>query len=158
MQTFITDTPANKYGVRYLDQKRLVKQLLECRQIFAALAGETKGWRNHPATKMWRGHEYQLFEYASAVADEMSARDYAYQKNYYEILRLATPFGVTSEPSWFADDEYSKIMYTHRGRLHIKNPEFYSDWSEQAKYYRDKVCCDRCNYYWPTHIEDKALV
>jgi hypothetical protein len=154
MQTFITDTPSNDYGVQYLDQKRLVKQLLECRQIMAALAGETKGWVNHPATKMWRGSEVYLYYYARAVKNEMALRGYSYEKNWAELNRLVELFDWdVDEPAWFHDSEYIKVMYTHRGRLFIKNEELYPLWSEQGKHYTDYVCCDRCNYYWPTHVE-----
>jgi hypothetical protein len=50
-----------------LDYKRLGKQRVEAWQILQALRGETKGWTNHPATKMWRGHEKALCEYGIAI-------------------------------------------------------------------------------------------
>ena len=62
MQTFLPEHTFVECAA-VLDQKRLVKQLLEGRQILSALAGETKGWVNHPATKMWIGHESYLMLY-----------------------------------------------------------------------------------------------
>ena len=154
MQTFITDSSFAMFGICYLDQKRLVKQLLESRQIMAALAGETKGWVNHPATKMWRGKETLLEEYAIDLTIEMGMRDYkwqnnldALQKSYSNILRDRP--GTTLGD--FSDDEYNKIIYTHRGRLYEKDPVHYAGWSYYSDY-KKMVCCDRCNYYWPTHL------
>jgi hypothetical protein len=152
MQTFITDSPEVGYGVEYLDQKRLVKQLLECRQIMAALAGETKGWVHHPATKMFKGNEVFLFYYARAVKNEMALRGYSYEKNWAELNRLVELFDWNVEgPDWFHNDEYNAIVYTHRGRLFEKDPGYYAQWSTYTDY-RKHVCCERCNYYWPTHL------
>ena len=47
-------------SAKILDYKRLGKQRVEAWQILRALRGETKGWRNHPATNLWRGHEKAL--------------------------------------------------------------------------------------------------
>lgn len=156
MQTFITDTRENEWGVKNLDQKRLVKQLLECRQIMAALAGETKGWVNHPATKMWRGREYILYTYALHVAWEMRDRGYAYSKNmkalnesYDKIMDARDTVHVHED---FSPEVIDKIVYTHRGRLYEKDSEHYAQWSTYTDY-KKNVCCDRCNYYWPTHLE-----
>ena len=64
-----------------LDQKRLVKQLLEGRQILAAIAGETKGWVNHPATRMFRNSPNTLVAYLRAIAVEMGVREYKWENN-----------------------------------------------------------------------------
>jgi hypothetical protein len=155
MQTFITDWPVNSWGVQNLDQKRLVKQLLECRQIMAALAGETKGWVNHPATKMWRGKEHLLLNYAETVRGEMSRRGYKWKNNWDQVEKSYA--SIVKEngykfPDWFGDAEFANILYTHRGRLYEKDPEHYAQWADYTNY-KKYVCCDRCNYYWPTHLE-----
>jgi hypothetical protein len=154
MQTFITDTPEWAWGVDFLDQKRLVKQLLECRQIMAALAGETKGWVNHPATKMWRGKEAQLFKYSLEVAKEMANRGYEYRNNLRNIDYLFyknVDLGGDVDGR-FSEYDLNRIIYTHRGRLYEKDPEYYLHWYPYADF-KKYVCCDRCNYYWPTHLE-----
>jgi len=43
-------------SLRSLDKRRLGKQRVEARQIINALETNSKGWRNHPATRMWEGH------------------------------------------------------------------------------------------------------
>ena len=155
MQTFITDSREVGWGVYHLDQKRLVKQLLECRQIMAALAGETKGWVNHPATKMWRGKEGQLYGYANAVVKEMQVRGYKWQNNFDQLKNSFLNI-INQRRGWvdqeFSEEEFDKIVYTHRGRLYEKDPVHYAQWSTYADF-KKNVCCDRCNYYWPTHLE-----
>ena len=56
MQTFLPYRSMSE-SVRCLDYRRLGKQRVEAFQILNALAGKSKGWTSHPATKMWRGYE-----------------------------------------------------------------------------------------------------
>ena len=59
MQTFLPHRDFAKTA-KHLDRKRLIKQSVENLQILKSLAGlygETGAWRNHPAVKMWKGHE-----------------------------------------------------------------------------------------------------
>jgi Pyrimidine dimer DNA glycosylase len=158
MQTFITDYPENLWGANNLDTKRLVKQLLEARQIMSALAGETQGWIFHPAVKMWRKKEQLLYFYAVAVAREMDRRDYKWELNflklcesYEKILECRPVFNETFTPI-----ELKNIIYTHRGRLYEKDPISYFKWFTYTDY-KLYTCCERCNYYWPTHFSDKRI-
>lgn len=50
MQTFL---PYSDFALcaKVLDNKRLGKQIVECRQIMQCLLGLREGWRNHPAEK-----------------------------------------------------------------------------------------------------------
>lgn len=154
MQTFITNSPEFRFGVEYLDKKRLVKQLLECRQIMAALAGETKGWVNHPATKMWKGKEGLLWDYSRDVAQELMHRGYKW-KNNFDKLTVSYLNILDYQPTDgdFSEEDFNKIVYTHRGRLFEKDPIHYAQWLPYADF-KKNVCCDRCNYYWPTHLKE----
>lgn len=73
MQTFL---PYEDYSwsAAVLDRQRLGKQRVEVMQILRALAGETIGWKNHPAVRMWRGSEYALIVYGLAVCHEWVGR------------------------------------------------------------------------------------
>jgi hypothetical protein len=64
MQTFLPYANVKK-SVKCLDSKRLGKQRVEAFQILNILLNRTKtsGWRNHPAVKMWKGHENALKVY-----------------------------------------------------------------------------------------------
>ena len=75
MQTFLP-YPEFRLSAHCLDDKRLNKQVLECKQIHVAATSEdeTVGWYNHPAVRMWRGYEHRLFLYSVAVHDEWMKR------------------------------------------------------------------------------------
>lgn len=55
--------PDIEQSLKTLDKRRLGKQRVEAKQILKALNGETKGWVNHPATRMWSGYEFLLKHY-----------------------------------------------------------------------------------------------
>lgn len=153
MQTFLPEYSFQE-SAKVLDTKRLVKQLLECRQIMTALAGVSKGWVNHPATKMWRGHEASLLEYSFAIAEEMEDRGYKYQSNFDTIVETFDTFfqGSLSSPPWqYYSDAFDKIVATHRANLFLKNPGHYPMYEVESNTYRSQVCCERCNYFWLSH-------
>ena len=159
MQTFLSEHTFQG-AARALDQKRLVKQLLEGRQIMAALAGETKGWVNHPATKMWRGSEYYLLFYLYAIAEEMRERGYKWENNWNEIQRIYDYHFrdvLVNFPLWMKNDkERDRVVNTHRRSLYLKDPIYYARYEPYAESAAADVCCDRCNYYWPTHIKESV--
>jgi hypothetical protein len=156
MQTFLPYVGNFTMSARALDNKRLNKQLLEGRQIYAALLGNTIGWRNHPATLMWTNHENMLFEYLKAIKIECERRGIKTDKNWSEIERMHESnynrgSGLTI-PAWMRDPVIAnKIETTHRANLFIKDPIYYEDFQYATRTYRNMVCCDRCNYYWFTH-------
>ena len=61
MQTFLPHTDLKK-SLQSLDYKRLGKQRVETHQLLNVLLNrtKTKGWRNHPICKMWKGYENAL--------------------------------------------------------------------------------------------------
>jgi Pyrimidine dimer DNA glycosylase len=152
MQVFMSEYTFED-SAKVLDNKRLVKQLLEGRQILAALAGQTKGWRNHPATKMFEGYELALYGYLYCIVKEMDARGYKYENNWNEIVRLRDYFDREdgySNPPWFVDRAtLHSVVTTHRRSLYNKAPELYPQYEYEASIGADFVCCDSCNYYWP---------
>lgn len=157
MQTFL---PYRSFSAtaQSLDYKRLVKQAVEGYQILRALAGVTQGWRNHPATKMWAGHEGYLVAYLDAILDEMQARGYstATRDSIHELAAMAFPDADSdTPPPWFGDD---RVFITHRGRLYEKNPDHYKQFAIDGQNYKQYTCCSRCNYYWPTHTDDYGWV
>lgn len=137
MQTFL---PSSDFAecARVLDRQRLGKQRVETMQILKALIHDS-GWRNHPATKMWRGHEGRLAEYNLAICDEWTARGYK-DTCRDKTLALLADAGPTSydDPAWMGDPA---IHASHRSNLLRKDPEFYSQfgWTES----------DDLDYVWP---------
>jgi len=157
MQIFLPEyTFAESAAV--LDQKRLVKQLLEGRQIMTALSGNSKGWVNHPATRMFRGHAGVLYYYLACIRNEMERRGYKWENNWHEIEIMYSTYFYNERiyPKWMLTGEFAKVVNTHRANLHLKAPELYPQYALEVVNYRDDVCCDRCNYYWPTHVKEAA--
>jgi hypothetical protein len=149
MQTFVPfDNLEDSAAV--LDNKRLNKQLLEGRQIYKILASrqETGAWVNHPAVKMWRGYDNALFEYLRIIKDECLYRNIQTEKNWKALTEMYEWNWNRGEniimPPWWGDE---KVHQSHRNNLYRKDPEHY------AEFVNDKFisCCDRCNYWWPTH-------
>lgn len=139
MQTFLPFSDFEK-SAAVLDGKRLWKQRVETMQILQTLSGISKGWQNHPAVKMWRGHEGVLLDYQAAVIAEGIQRGYkdnvCWDKS---VIAYAMMTGNRSEiPSWLGRDE---IHASHRSNLLRKNYEWYSqfDWQDT----------DDLEYIWP---------
>lgn len=152
MQTFVPFADFNESAAA-LDNKRLNKQLLEGRQIYNILSkNQLKGaWVNHPAVKMWRNCDNALFVYLEAIKDECVSRNIQTEKNWNFILDLhkwnyfrGTRFNL---PVWWSDE---RVHISHRQNLYQKDPSWYGEFAYD--YSLDKShCCDRCNYFWPTH-------
>lgn len=122
MQTFIP-YDIHLFSARALDRQRLGKQRVECKQILMALVGDSTGWVNHPATRMWRGSERFLADYALIVCAEWKARDYVDNlAPWFEEVRGRFDLGTMQRPSWWAN---RTIHDSHKAQLLRKNREHY---------------------------------
>ncbi len=133
MQTFL---PYSDYKKTFecLDYRRLGKQRVETFQILNVLLNRTntKGWRNHPATKMWRGYENALKLYLNECIDEWKLRGYNNNMKY-EIIS-----GDVVYPPWLGAKEFHA---SHRSNLVRKLPEHY------RRFFPDVP--DDMPYVWP---------
>lgn len=157
MQTFVHEGTDFDLGARILDRQRLIKQAVEGYQILKVLAGLSQGWKNHPAVKMWAGHEGWLYLYVMAHIDEIERRGYKNTTRglITELVDSYFPgWQEDTAPPWLYDD---RVKITHRGRLFEKDPVHYSMYRQESETFQKFVCCDRCNYYWPTHTIDYRL-
>lgn len=102
-----------------LDYRRLGKQRVEAWQVLRALRGETKGWRNHPAVLMWRGHENALNLYAREMCLEWRERGYV-----DNMLDRFVCVGEPTLPKWLGD---SRLHLSHQSNLIRKYPEYYRE-------------------------------
>jgi hypothetical protein len=134
MQTFLpyADFAAS---ARCLDDVRLGKQRVEAFQIVRTLDEVTRGWRHHPAVKMWRGYEGSLVEYGLVVCREWLARGRA-DTVHDKLMTHAR--ATTSAPPWLGDEA---LHASHRSNLLRKDPQWYGrfGWSEP----------DDLPYVWP---------
>lgn len=148
MQTFL---PISGYAASasVLDNRRLGKQRVECKQILRALGVQvgsvsviSAGWRRHPAVLMWKGHEYSLCVYAMRVCDEWIRR--GYRDTLLDQFRDASTqlwndCRSLDLPNWFGDHDFHA---SHRSNLLRKDPKWYGQfgWTET----------DDLPYVWPT--------
>ena len=141
MQTFLP-FPNYAYSALILDYKRLGKQRVECKQILLAMPKLTGGWRNHPATKMWRGHEIELCRYAAAMCREWISRGYkdSLLPFFEDALSQYSSDGRNDAPPPWLGDEL--LHASHRSNLLRKDPNFYGryNWTEPPD----------IPYVWPT--------
>lgn len=121
MQTFLPYADFTE-SARALDYRRLGKQRVEAKQILNALAGLSKGWTNHPATRMWRGHEYYLALYGFIVCREWVARGYNDSLTPW-FFRLLSELPDTPPPPWL---DNADLHLSHQSNLIRKDPEFYT--------------------------------
>jgi hypothetical protein len=149
MQTFVPYVDMYE-SASVLDNKRLNKQLLEGRQIYSILSsGRTRGgWVRHPAVLMWKGYDNALFEYLIAIKYECDERGISTEKNWDAIQEMYDWNWDRGDnivmPPWWGDE---RIHESHRNNLYIKDPEYYAEFRNANRV----ACCDKCNYFWPTH-------
>jgi len=115
MQTFLPYPDFIK-SASVLDYRRLGKQRIECRTI---LSGK---WPHHPASKMWRGYEYQLAEYGKAICTEWINRGYK-DEQFQEIEKIQKNFIDTGLPKWFGNPDFH---LAHQSNIIRKDFLFYS--------------------------------
>jgi len=113
MQTFLpyADFAASAAA---LDRQRLGKQRVEVLQLLKG------SWPNHPASKMWRGHQLALVQYGLAVCVEWQRRGYA-DTCAMKIAAFILPID-TGLPSWLGDPTFH---LSHRSNLVRKLPGHY---------------------------------
>jgi hypothetical protein len=129
-----------------LDSKRLGKMRVESAQILRTLgiegvllsppkprdANKKQAWINHPAVRMWVGHEKCLQYYYDVISDEWKRRGYKHNMGFFHVL------GKIIYPPWFRNERFHS---SHRAALLYKNYEWYKqfDWKETPK----------IDYIWP---------
>lgn len=156
MQTFMTSTNF-KYAAKDLDNKRLNKQILEGYQILNTLSGRSVGWRNHPAVLMWKNSESYLWNYIQFMILEAKKRGIKTDKNEENLNSLKSIFGDswgTDVPGFLSDNVISmRVTSTHKANLFNKDPLQYARFQYYALHSPyNEPCCDKCKYYWPTHV------
>ncbi len=152
MQTFLPYLDVVR-SAECLDNKRLGKQRVEAFQILMALLHIDKDlnpttkeshWRNHPAVKMWRGHECALCHYAIIMCDEWIKRGFNSTIHlkigaiYQEILLSKNLGCLVRYPDWLDVD----FCRAHQSNLLRK------DYAHYSKYFDTSVPID-LEYIWP---------
>jgi len=123
MQTFLPYADFAKTASA-LDYRRLGKQRVETKQILMALTGESTGWRNHPATKMWDGYERLLCYYGMTMSTEWKSRGYVDNLFPYFVSKLEVTEDGDELPWFIGNEDFHR---SHRSNLLRKAPEYYSE-------------------------------
>lgn len=133
MQTFLP-YPSFQDSIKVLDYRRLGKQRVETFQVLNILLERTptKGWRNHPVTRMWTGYEEALKLYQNYTIMEWIDRGY---KNTMKLEDVDHNNIIL--PAWFGDD---KLHKSHRSNLLRKDYEYYVQYFDEPS---------DLEYYWP---------
>ncbi len=145
MQTFVPEDTFED-SVRVLDRQRLGKQRVETLQIMRALAGLSKGWTNHPATRMWRGYEFSLLAYQDATVREWKRRGYNDTCWGKTLEVYSEHFGDRDDvslPHWWGDN---RVHESHKKALVFKDPVWYNTIYPNVVGVYD--------YYWPVPKEN----
>lgn len=138
MQTFVPYSNIQQCAA-VLDRQRLGKQRVETFQLLRTNCGLVNGWRNHPAAKMWLGHEAGLIAYGVAICDEWISR--GYKDTCRDKILAFGEADFSDMPPWWGD----KIIHSsHRSALLRKSPEWYSQygWSDDPS----------VPYVWPSGL------
>jgi len=142
MQTFLPFPNFNDSAIA-LDDKRLLKQIVEVQQIYETIEDPftRTAWQNHPAVNMWRGYEVALILYGCVCYAEWLIR------NKRETIHASGEFLLRmwekkrhimiKYPKWLGS---SKFHESHQSNLCRKDP-----------YYLELFPNVDCNleYVWP---------
>jgi hypothetical protein len=133
VQTFLP-YPSFQESIKVLDYRRLGKQRVETFQVLNILLDRTptKGWRNHPVTRMWTGYEEALKLYQNYTIMEWIERGY---KNTMKLEEIDHNNIIL--PSWFGKEELHR---SHRSNLLRKDYEYYIQYFDEPS---------DLEYYWP---------
>lgn len=132
MQTFLPFSDF-KESIEVLDYRRLGKQRVETFQVLNILLGRTqsKGWVNHPVTRMWRGFEEALKIYQNFTINEWIKRGYKNNMSF-EIIDESS----VVMPFWLGDE---RVHRSHRSNLLRKDYDYYSQFFNEPT---------DLEYYW----------
>lgn len=134
------------YSIKCLDDKRLGKQRLECKQIINLLEEydrthiiPSKGWSSHPAFLSWIGYTNHLKVYFNICVREWINRGfvnnmelYYIDESLFNIVECSfdeskavydnSKFNIYSFPYWITFPPFYK---SHQAALLRKNPKYY---------------------------------
>lgn len=125
MQTFLPYSDFKKCA-ECLDDKRLFKQIVECKQILKAIkANELKikcGWQHHPVVKMWQRYPEALKTYQFYCIREWCRRRFDIHINNADGISYNIPDWMNS----------NGLHEAYRSNLLRKNIAHYSQfgWKE----------------------------
>ena len=147
-----------------IDKKRCWKQVIEAKQILAALenreCGKKGGWVNHPAVIMWEGYTEGLKHYFNIFLDYCKRYHnintvYQYYNTIYsyptangELFVNIIYLQGNDKPWWMGNIQFHRAM---RARLIEKDKKYYS-----TLFVGDE-CFNNGKYLWPIMDGSKSF-
>lgn len=125
MNVFIVGSPLET--AMALDNRRLIKQILECQQILDAIRGKA-AWRNHPCTNQYREHTRWLQCYMYCLSHYKSA-------NLGSAVK-ASEYCEMMKPPFHTEEFFNQM----KRRLYTKDKVHYSQWAHFGE--------SQENWYW----------
>lgn len=131
MQIFIPyQSPLDCVKALWNDKLRYNKQIIECKQIIAAIDG-AKAWRNHPVCLMYKHHRAWLVCYMECLNNfskyKKGLGKSVFGENEYYLLSIQYNIEADKIRPPFITDE---LCIQHRKRLYTKSPELYPQFAE----------------------------
>lgn len=112
----------------WADKRRYNKQIIECKQIIAAING-AKAWRNHPVCLMYKKHkdwlEFYLNTFLAYKRFMNSKSKHEFVANYGQSL-IWNDCAENVRPSFITNE----ICDQHKRRLYTKAPELYPQFAQ----------------------------
>lgn len=148
VNTFVTsDSPS---CVKYLDKRRLNSQRNEAHIILKVLEGKNesvaKGYKNHPATLMWKGHTEALKVYINRCI-----RYYKERGGNCELKKFRVDKKKVIWPWWFTCEE---LHLSHKCSLLRKDSKYYSKIFKLEE--KEKVWM-KYGYVWPSDLSKRKV-
>jgi hypothetical protein len=142
MQTFLPYASFHKSALA-LDNPRLGKQRGETKQLYLSLTDPNYGWKNHPASKMWKGEEYWLCVYGAVISKEWIRRGFK-DSVYPFFMKEMRKVSRSAGPWWFGWEEFHA---SHRSNLLRKDETHYRKlgWKEPVD----------LPYIWPSKFTEE---
>lgn len=117
MQVFIPYASPFETAMALKGDRRFLKQIQETRQILAAIYDPTRGYANHPVTKMYKNHTEWLTLYLQTL--ELVRDDNLF------LAKVKSQQADVVRPEWMTGE----LCDQHKRRLHTKNPQRYPHWA-----------------------------
>ncbi|MEA2414264.1 MAG: hypothetical protein QOI58_921 [Thermoanaerobaculia bacterium] len=106
---------------QYLDAKGLVALWREGLLAQAVLAGQTRGYRNHPQLERFRDRNGAIASYLHHVADEAEVRGYNFDRSKLPRVKSVPPIDVSDGQLRF---EWQHLLAKLRDRDPVRHRRF----------------------------------
>jgi hypothetical protein len=91
-----------------------------------------------------------------AMIREADVRGIKTDKNLENLKALKSRAGSSwgyDIPMWYRDPfVMDRVTATHKANLYLKDSVYYFQFVDVLKDEDNKPCCEKCNYYWVTHV------